>query len=62
MGDYSVTTTLVDRMIERAGALTTDEAVDLYKAYAARILIQGWDAEARGRGRGPWPGHVGPRR
>ena len=47
MGAYSPTTTLVDRMIERAGALTTDEAVDLYKAYAARILIQGWDAETQ---------------
>jgi hypothetical protein len=34
-------------MIERAGALTTDEAADLYQAYAARILIQGWDTESQ---------------
>ncbi|MGH2393680.1 MAG: hypothetical protein ACRDGH_09335 [Candidatus Limnocylindria bacterium] len=39
--------TLVDRVIERAGALTTDEAADLYQAYAARILIQGWETESR---------------
>ena len=47
MGEYSPSSTLVNRMIERAGALTTDEAADLYQAYAARILIQGWEVESR---------------
>jgi hypothetical protein len=47
MGEYSPARMLVDRMIERAGALTTDEAADLYRAYAARILIQGWETEGR---------------
>jgi hypothetical protein len=41
MGDYGAASELVDRLIERAGALTNDEAADLYEAYTARILIDG---------------------
>lgn len=41
MGDYGAATELVDRLIERVGALSGEEAVDLYEAYTARILIDG---------------------
>lgn len=41
----------VDRLVEHAGELTLDEAVDLYRAYAAHILIQGSDAERQALGR-----------
>jgi hypothetical protein len=41
MGDYGAATELVDRLIGRVGALSGEEAVDLYEAYAARILIDG---------------------
>jgi hypothetical protein len=41
MGDYGAASELVHRLIERAGALTNDEAADLYEAYTARILIDG---------------------
>jgi hypothetical protein len=37
----------VDRLVQRAAELTLDEAADLYRAYAAHILIQGSDAERR---------------
>jgi hypothetical protein len=37
----------VDRLIEQAGSLTLDEAVDIYRAHAARMLIQGSGAERR---------------
>ena len=47
MGEYGPATTLVDRLIEHAGAMTMEEAVDLYRARAARLLIQGPDAERR---------------
>lgn len=39
MGEYA--STLVDRLIQRAGAVTLDEAVDLYQAHAARALRYG---------------------
>ena len=39
---------MVERLIERAGKLTLDEAVDVYQAHAARILIQGSGAERLG--------------
>ena len=45
MGEYGPASTLVYRVIDKAGALTIDEAVDLYHAYAARILIGGFGAE-----------------
>ncbi len=45
MGDYGPANTLVHRVIDRAGTLTIDEAVDLYRAYGARLLIQGAEAE-----------------
>ena len=35
---------LVRRLIERAGTITIDEAVDLYRAQAARTLLQGSEA------------------
>jgi len=35
-----------DRIIVRAGSLSLDEAADLYRAYAARILIDGEAAES----------------
>lgn len=41
MGEYGAASELVHRLIERAGALTSDEAADLYEAYAARLLIDG---------------------
>lgn len=37
----------VDRIISHAGSLTIDEAADLYRAYAARLLIDGDTAERR---------------
>ena len=45
MGEYGPASTLVHRVIDRAGTLTIEEAVDLYRAYGARILIQGAEAE-----------------
>jgi hypothetical protein len=45
MGEYGPATTLVNRLIERAGEITLDEAVDLYRAHTARLLIQGSEAE-----------------
>ena len=45
MVDYGPASTLVHRVIDRAGTLTIDEAVDLYRAYGARILIRGIEAE-----------------
>lgn len=45
----------VDQLVQHAAELTLDEAADLYRAYAAHILIQGSDAErqalARARAR-----------
>lgn len=48
MGKYGPANTLVERLIARAGALTLDEAADVYHAHAARILIQGSGAERLG--------------
>lgn len=45
MREYGPASTAVDRLIQRAGRLTLDEAADIYQAHAARILIQGADAE-----------------
>lgn len=36
-----------DQIIRRAGTLAIDEAADLYRAYAARVLIDGWVSERR---------------
>lgn len=48
MGKYGPSSTLVDRLVTRAGALTLDEAADIYQAHAARVLIQGTGAERIG--------------
>lgn len=48
MGKFGPATTLVEHLIARAGALTLDEAVDIYHAHAARVLIQGSGAERLG--------------
>ena len=48
MGKYGPASTLVDRLVTRAGALTLDEAADIYQAHAARVLIQGTGAERVG--------------
>ena len=45
MGMYWAARSPVERLIERAGSLTLDEAVDIYRAHAARWLIQGSGAE-----------------
>lgn len=45
MREYGPAGTLVLRLIERAGALTIDEAADVYRAHAARILVQGSESE-----------------
>lgn len=47
MGEYGPATTLVDRLIAHASAMTMEEAVDLYRARAARLLVQGPEAERR---------------
>ena len=49
MGEYGPATTLVDRLIAHASAMTMEEAVDLYRARAARLVIQGPEAERRFR-------------
>lgn len=36
-----------DRIVSHAGSLSLDEAADLYRAYAARILIDGEAVERR---------------
>ena len=45
MAEYGPASALVNRVIEQAGRLTIDEAADLYRAYGARILIHGQEAE-----------------
>ena len=47
MGEYGPATTLVDRLIAHASTMTMEEAVDLYRARAARLIVQGPDAERR---------------
>ena len=42
MGDF--TSSLVDGIVRRAGALTFDDAVDLYEAHAARVIRYGSEA------------------
>ena len=46
MGEYGPPITGIYALIERAGMLTIDEAADLYRAHANRILIQGSEAES----------------
>jgi hypothetical protein len=48
MGKYGPASTLVERLVVRAGNLTLDEAVDIYQAHAARVLIQGTGPERVG--------------
>ena len=48
MGTYGAASTLVERLIARAGNLTLDEAADIYQAHAARLLIQGAETERLG--------------
>jgi hypothetical protein len=45
MREYGSPLSAIDRLIQRAGMLTIDEAADLYRAHANRILIQGSEAE-----------------
>src|SRR5688572_21747139 len=45
MEEYGPATSHVQRLLARVGSMTLHEAVDLYEAYAARMLIHGWDAE-----------------
>jgi len=45
MGDLGPAASGIYALIERAGMLTIDEAADLYRAHANRILIQGSEAE-----------------
>lgn len=45
MGYYGPDSVLVDRLIDRAGRLTMEEAADLYQARAARILVHGMSGE-----------------
>src|SRR5688500_11987590 len=45
MREYGPPLSAVDRLIQRAGMLTIDEAADLYRAHANRILVQGSEAE-----------------
>ena len=47
VAEYGPASALVNRVIEQAGTLTIDEAADLYRAYGARILIHGQEAERR---------------
>lgn len=45
MGDYGPASSQIHRLLARVEHVTLDEAVDLYEAHAARILIQGSEAE-----------------
>ena len=45
MGEYGPAGSGIYGLIERAGRLTIDEAADLYRAHANRILVQGSEAE-----------------
>jgi hypothetical protein len=47
MGEFGSATPVIDRLVERAGAMSLEEAADLYRAQAARLLIQGSEAERR---------------
>ena len=45
MGEYGTNSASVKQLIDQAGCLGIDDAADLYHAQAARILIQGPEAE-----------------
>ena len=47
MGDYGPATQLVERLIERAGRMTIDDAADLYRARAGHLVIHGLAGERR---------------
>ncbi len=41
MGEYGPTSSLVERLIQRARQLSIDEAADIYQAHATRFLVEG---------------------
>lgn len=41
MGEFGANSWVVERLVERAGGLTLDEAADIYHARATRLLIYG---------------------
>ena len=45
MGDYGPATPQIHRLLGRVAGITMDEAVDLYEARVARLLIHGEQAE-----------------
>jgi hypothetical protein len=45
MGDYGPATPQVHRLLERVARISMDEAVDLYEARVARLLIHGEPSE-----------------
>ena len=55
MGDFGPAASGIYALIERAGRLTIDEAADLYRAHANRIL----DPGVRRPSASPWRGRAG---
>jgi hypothetical protein len=47
MDAYGTATKAVEQLIARAGALSLEEAADLYRAHGARILTSGSEAQRR---------------
>lgn len=47
MGEYGPHSRLVEQLIERVGALSVDEAADLYSAHSTRLLMARTDANAQ---------------
>lgn len=47
MGQYGSLTSAVEYVIRRAGALTIEEAADIYRARATRLLLEGDAADQR---------------
>ena len=45
MGEFGPASLSVKQLIDQAGGMGLDDAADLYRAQAARILIQGAEAE-----------------
>ncbi len=45
MGDYGPASIQVQRLLERVAGITMDQAVDLYEARVARLLINGAQSE-----------------
>lgn len=45
MGEYGPASVLVDRLIDRVGRLSPDEAADLFRARAYRAMDRGQDAD-----------------